>query len=889
MAGLTLGNALVSSYGDCIGRFLRTYAALEGAVAITGILMTYALRELTGALASVTRSLVDSIWLVNLLRLVMAFLILMVPTTAMGATLPVLVGALCGGRQGFGEAVGRLYGWNTLGAVVGVVGTEVMLIGRFGVTGAAWIAAVLSLSATAAAAWLSARTGGTRALAPRVMTPVALSAAAKRLLGCAFLAGGCLMALEVVWFRFLSLFVISSSLTVSLTLAVVLAAIGIGGLAASRRLKRRPAGVASLPVVALMACVASIVSYVTFQYFTDGAAVAEWHRILWFALVLTFPTSLLSGVLFTLIGDALQRHIPNAARAAGWLTLANTTGAACGPLLAAFLLLPFLGMERALFALAFVYGAIGLLAIRNDLPREKPARLAIGISSVAAVVVLALYPFGLMATTYFARAAKQFTDDGEEVLATREGTTATVFLMSKAWMGVPTYYRLVTNGFSMSGTMVPARRYMSYFVYWPMVVHEAPLRRVLVICYGVGNTVGAARDIDAVESIDVVDTSREVVDTSAALYSAVGNPLRDRRVKLHLEDGRYFLQQADQRFDLITGEPPPPYSPDIVNLYTREYFRLIYDRLTEGGITTYWLPVSEVDFRSITRAFCEVFEDCSMWNGTPSDWMLVGTRHATGSVSAAHFAKAWAHPTLGSHLREIGFETPEQIGATFMGDSDYLRSLTGDTAPLTDEYPRRLRPIDARLSLFAAPDLDRASAEVYRSVIDPRRARGAFQSSAFIRRFWPETLVQTTLPFFEHQRIVNRVLLEGANPLRQIEALHFLLTETSLRTLPRWLLGIGSSDQQERIAERSDDTTDMAQYILGLRALTERNYPEAAAYLGRSRQGGRRRSLLAYALCLAGKLDAASQLADGVSLGDADEHHFWSWLQTNFAVGPIAR
>ena len=42
---------------------------------------------------------------------------------------------------------------------------------------------------------------------------------------------------------------------------------------------------------------------------------------------------------------------------------------------------------------------------------------------------------------------------------------------------------------------------------------------------------------------------------------------------------------------MITGEPPPPLTPGTVNLYTREYFQLIYDRLAEGGIATYWLPI----------------------------------------------------------------------------------------------------------------------------------------------------------------------------------------------------------------------------------------------------------------------------------------------------------
>ncbi len=88
--------------------------------------------------------------------------------------------------------------------------------------------------------------------------------------------------------------------------------------------------------------------------------------------------------------------------------------------------------------------------------------------------------------------------------------------------------------------------------------------------------------------------------------------------------------------------------------------------------------------------------DCSLWNATPFDLMLVGTRGATGPVPMSQFARAWQTPRLAARLREVGFEQPEQIGATFVGDADYLRQLTADTPPLTDDYPQRLRPTPSR-------------------------------------------------------------------------------------------------------------------------------------------------------------------------------------------------
>lgn len=755
MGGLAFGNALVARFGRRVRHFLRTYAALEIFVAVSGIALTRGLVDLTSVLAPVTRAFVDNHWLVNLVRLASAFAVLVWPATAMGATLPLLVAALCRWRPGFGRALGRLYGWNTLGAVAGVVGAEMVLIPRVGVMGSAWIAALLDLCAAATALWISHEAGDdSPALVAgrRANEPPAAATMPWRLLSCAFLAGGALMALEVVWFRFLSMLVASNTVAMSLMLAAVLTAIGLGGLAASSWLSRRPHAAAHLPAVAFTTGCVMVASYGTFQFVTGDSRALDWNRILWFACALSFPTSLLSGVIFALIGDALKPSVVNDARAAGWLMLANTVGAMSGPVIAAFVLLPLLGMERSLFTLTIVYGVIGLLAIRDTSPqRPTTAVRALRTSGFAIVAVVALFPFGLMSHTYFARAAQAHIGDGSEVVATREGSSETIFLMRHAWEGEPTYYRLVTNGISMSATTAKAKRYMRYFVYLPMLLHEAPLRRVLVICYGAGVTVGAINDVTAVESIDVAEISRDVIAMSDVIYPAKEHPLRDPRVRLHVEDGRYFLQTTAARFDLITGEPPPPLTPGAVNIYTREHFQLIHERLAEGGIATYWLPVARLagtDHAAIIRAFCDVFEDCTLWNSTPTDLMLMGTRHAGGPVTAARFHAAWDDPVLGSHLREIGFERPEEIGATFVGDATYLRRLTAATAPLTDDYPRRLQ-VPAGTSL-ANPrrQLDWTGAALYRDIVDPQRARRAFEASPFVQRLWPDTLLKETLAFF---------------------------------------------------------------------------------------------------------------------------------------------
>jgi len=901
MGGLALGNALVARFDRPQTRSLRFYAVLEFVVGMSGLALTYALPLVSRVLGPLTAAIGTDLWLVNLVRLGAAFAILVVPATAMGATLPVAVGAICPDPERFGRVLGHLYGWNTLGAVGGVVCAELLLVRYAGVKGAAWTAATLDFAAAAIAVRL-----GVRAPAPAGRTPARRAPADKKepppsttwpLLGAAFLAGGALVALEVVWFRFLTMYVLSTTLAASLMLATVLAGIGLGGLAASLWLRRRPGAAVHAAIVALVAGCLTVWAYAAFGWSTSGTQIAAWPHVLWLAAALTAPTSLLSGMLFTLLGDAIERAMAVEAcdvqsRATAWLTLANTAGAMCGPPFAAFVLLPAVGMEGAFFALALVYLAVAALAIgiglRGVLVRPRRALIAAG---VVFALTFVRFPFGSMRDRYFVRSAHAYAGDGSTMVAVREGASNTVFLMRQAWLGKPVYDRLITDGFSMSGTAVQGMRYMRAFAYWPMLLHLAPLKRALVVCYGVGVTAQAVDDIASLDSIDVVEISRDVVAMSDVIYAGRRPPLDDPRVRLHIEDGRHFLQTTADRYDLITGEPPPPRTPGAVNIYTREYFQLLYDRLAEGGIATYWVPVARpdpgTDVDTIIRAFCDVFDDCSLWNATPFDFMLVGTRHAQGPLSEEQFARPWVTPGLEARLREIGFEQPEEIGATFLGDRSYLRELTNVTPPLVDDYPQRLVPAPSRPSLSdPGYGSDRAVAEHYQSVIDPERARRRFLSSAFIRRLWPERLVPRTEQAFAYQRIVNRVFWEGGKPMRQIEDLHFLLTKTSLRTLPLWCLG--SDEAKQRIAETAADAPGATAYARALRAFTGRGYRAASDYLAEAERlgvgGPTVRALHAYALCLAGDLEGARSLARGIQPADADESHFWDWMGSTFQV-----
>jgi predicted membrane-bound spermidine synthase len=901
MAGLALGNGLAARRADRVARPERVFAGLELTIGVAGVVLVAGLPAATPGLARALEALRDSPWLLNPARLLVAFAAMMVPATAMGATLPVLVRTLSRHDPRFGTVLGRLYGWNTIGAVAGALLGESLLLGALGMRGSAFAAAGANLLAAAGALSLSGPRGAPSLAAPAPAAPAA-TGRAPRLLAAAFLSGAVFLALEVVWFRFLALFVYGTSLVFAVLLAVVLAGIALGGLSAARWLRRGGRAAAQLPALALLAACATLLGYLGFErvlaaFLPPGLAAAElWHVAL-LAMPLMLPVAWLSGILFTALGEAARTRLGGDARTAGLLALSNTVGAACGSLAGGFVLLPRLGMEASFLLLAGLYALVAALTLPERAGGALPLRAGgvrawpvPGALAAALVALLATFPGGLLRSTYLLHPTRAFEEPGTRVIAVREGLLQTVVLTRTERFGRPLHHRMFTDGFSMSATTAHSRRYMKAYVYLPVAIHPR-LRDALLISYGVGSTAKALTDTTELERIDVVDISPEILATSRLLFAAAEDPLADPRVRVHVEDGRFFLETTPHRYDLITSEPPPPKYAGVVNLYSREYFALIREHLAEGGITTYWLPVhnlSEGDALAIVRAFCDVFADCTLWSGAGLDWMLVGTRGfpgAEGPVEAHHFRRQWEDPRVAPELRATGFETPGQLGATFLAGAATLGRLTREVAPVLDDFPLRIshEPVlpghAARSPLFA-------------ELMGAGAAAREFDESEFVRRTFPPELRAETHGAFAWQRILNaRLVQDGAEAAGQ-EDLHELLARSPLRTLPLWLLGSGQEEVRivSGMAPGAAPQPDVDR-VRALGAMAERDFAGAVRWLERARAARpddvRLASLEIYALCMAERGDEALALARRLVRSDpqaaASDAH-WRWLGETFGL-----
>jgi len=143
------------------------------------------------------------------------------------------------------------------------------------------------------------------------------------------------------------------------------------------------------------------------------------------------------------------------------------------------------------------------------------------------------------------------------------------------------------------------------YIYHEALVHPAMLmcpapRRVLVVGGGEGATLREVFKHPSVESLVMVDLDREVVENcSEYLESWHQGSFEDTRLELIYKDAREYLENTAELFDVIISDVPEPVEGGpALKLFTKQYFSLIKEHLTDNGVFSlqagdYGLPFIE--------------------------------------------------------------------------------------------------------------------------------------------------------------------------------------------------------------------------------------------------------------------------------------------------------
>ena len=746
MLGLGVGSYGVGVWADrgyAHRSLLRVFGAFELAIGTAAFGISVLLPHLgdfSAAVSSYTRG--DHGWYMlsfgsYVARAAIAIVLLTPVTILMGGTLTLLIRHLLrSGADLAGPRVGILYGVNTLGAAAGCFLTDFALVPSYGLRDTQLIAVALNVI-TAAGAFVLVRIQPTgHSVRHDVGPPSAreggdLLAAAMAIL----LTGFAGMGMEILWFRDFSILLGAFRAVFSLLLALILLAMGAGSLAGGYIQRRTTQPARALMIVQagfVVAALTGLASADAAAVNRAGEAYAASHppaatydfshaaAELWFngrpiLLVVALP-ALLMGFAFPLANAIVQRAEATVGRHAGILYLANTFGAVCGTLAIGFLLLPVLGMQRSatvlmVAALASLVPLARLQAVPTDDSRRIPKgdrfrRKPSGGSAfsrtfwpIAVPVVLAIGSIAVwlsLPSDYLLSRVLIFPL--QRALTISEGINELVAVTHGPSGGRV----LVTNGHPMSSSELMSQRYMRAMAHVPLLALDHP-ERVLVICFGVGNTAHAATLHPTVQRVEIVDLSRQVLEHASYFVEANDDVLNHPRVTVYVNDGRHHLQmdtdvegaslktRPPTAYDLITLEPPPIVHAGVAALYSTEFYERARARLKPGGYVTQWLPsfgVPQSMVLSMVRSFVDVFPNAVLLSGASANLLLMGTSGARNEIDPYRLADALKKaPAVREDLERLDLGSPREIVGMFVASSDTLATATRDVAPVTDDRP----------------------------------------------------------------------------------------------------------------------------------------------------------------------------------------------------------
>jgi len=148
MGGLAFGSALAGRLAKRIQKPLLTYGLIEIAIAVYALLVPLLFSWIDNLYAIIWQQFHPGFFAFSLWRFVLSSALLLIPTTLMGATLPVLSAALLQSTERSSNSVTRLYACNLVGAILGTLAAGFVLLPAFGVRTTIVIAAATRIDAT---------------------------------------------------------------------------------------------------------------------------------------------------------------------------------------------------------------------------------------------------------------------------------------------------------------------------------------------------------------------------------------------------------------------------------------------------------------------------------------------------------------------------------------------------------------------------------------------------------------------------------------------------------------------------------------------------------------------------------------------------------------------
>ena len=592
----------------------------------------------------------------------MVFAALLVPTFLMGVSLPLLSRAFHLHGEGEQAAyISKLYFVNTLGASLGALLTGVVLVRTVGYHQAIWVGVACNGICAAGALMLRNKVRQPRSTtdpqpAERVSAPMRFTL---RLLAWSAqyaLSGFAALSLELIWFRVLETLIKSVSLTFSILLAIYLGSMAVGTAIGERWAREKSS--AQRERFFLRAQVA-LYAYVGLSFLLFIGAIFRVHSLdfLWtyfksydpdlslrillptylvIPLFLMFIPTFLMGLSFSVSQSLIQDKYEEVGRKVGLLQFVNILGSALGAWCVTWIGFNVFGtgiLVKLVSGIALIY--LVLLYVR------KHQRI---VGSAIAGILLLVLLIALPGNTAFWQLLNGIQEADRFLYDENESGLSIIkrYDRGEGMVGV-----VFANGLGQSIMPFHKDPIHTELGVLPVLLHPRP-QDVAVIGLGSGGTLfgtAAREETTKLVCFEIMSNQADVLGTYARKVgdTAITGLLADARLHLILHDGRYQLTTMPDKYDVIEADALRPNSAFSGNIYSKEYFQLLRDRLKPGGIAVSWCPTPRV-LTTMCQAFpyvahAEGFMVIGSNDPIVIDWEAVQAR-ASQPFTHAHFGRA---------------------------------------------------------------------------------------------------------------------------------------------------------------------------------------------------------------------------------------------------------
>ncbi len=721
MGGLALGGSLLGARADRARRPLRLYAALEIGIASSAAAFYLLLQGYPSIYVPLARLAEASPLGLTVIRVALASIGMLVPTTLMGGTLPVLSRFVAGRPDALRGHLAFLYALNTLGAVAGTLAAGFLLLPRFGVARSVLTAVAINLL-VGSVAWLLPERAfgvGPRREAPMAAPPPAGGGRpipiALVLIGIG-VSGFCALGYEVLWTRVLTLVVGTSAYSFTILLAAFLAGIAAGGQCESIVgwiARRRAAGWRTWVAVFAAAQILIGLSALAVTWalrglplhavrlldvFPPGSRAFTSQQIATFVVAFAFVAvpAFFMGLAFPVAGNVHAAWRGQVGRAVGEVLTVNTAGAILGAAVSGFVLIYLFGFERSLHLLIVANLGTGCAVLASLITtRARTAAALVAAAALSAAAALALFPDWGRAwdRKFFAvfRNNQYKAFDTEERIRDALANTDVLYFFEGANETISVIrprgaqQAFIVNGRVEASTTRQDRQCQLTLGHLPMLAHPNP-RKIFVLGTGTGMTLGATTVHPEAEEIVLAEIEPGVLPAARTFAEWNHRALDSPKVRVVFNDGRNFLLTTRERFDVITADPLHPWSGGAAYLYTDEYFRLAAGRLSPGGVICQWLPIYEMDaddLRSVVRTFANNFRHVRLWL-THYDAELLGSNDPIVLDPEAIGRRISRLPDR-KDLEDVFMGSSGDLLSYFVAGTDGLREFSRDGVLNTDD------------------------------------------------------------------------------------------------------------------------------------------------------------------------------------------------------------